>query len=59
MDADELEDCLELEDSQINRQIEKSNLDIQADRIQPAASLLSKHSKAQRSKSKGRQRQQK
>ena len=49
MDADELEDYLELRDPKINRQIEQSNADIRAGRIQPASSLLpASRPKAQR-----------
>jgi PHD/YefM family antitoxin component YafN of YafNO toxin-antitoxin module len=40
MDADELEDYLELRDPKIRRQIEGSNADIRAGRIKPAAALL-------------------
>jgi PHD/YefM family antitoxin component YafN of YafNO toxin-antitoxin module len=42
MDADELEDYLELQDPEIQRQIEKSNEDIRAGRTRPAEELLAK-----------------
>jgi hypothetical protein len=40
MDAEELEDYLELRNPKVKRQIEGSNTDIRAGRIQPAAALL-------------------
>jgi len=40
MDADELEDYLEIHDSAMQRQIEKSNEDIRAGRVRPAEELL-------------------
>jgi len=40
MDADELEDYLELQNPAIRRQIEESNDDIRARRARPAAALL-------------------
>ncbi len=40
MDAEELEDYLELRDPNIRRQIAQSNADIKAGRIKPAAALL-------------------
>ncbi len=45
MDAGELEDYLELRDPKISRQIEQSNADIKAGRVQLAATLLSTPSK--------------
>lgn len=40
MDADELEDYLELKDPKVKRQIEKSNEDIRAGRTRPVSELL-------------------
>jgi PHD/YefM family antitoxin component YafN of YafNO toxin-antitoxin module len=40
MDADELEDYLELQDPKARRDIEKSNEDIKAGRVRPARELL-------------------
>jgi len=40
MDADELEDYLELRNPKINRQIEQSNADIRDGRVQPASTLF-------------------
>lgn len=40
MDADELENYLELQDPTIRRQIEESNADIRAGRTRPAVALL-------------------
>jgi hypothetical protein len=40
MDADELEDYLELQDPKVKRQIALSNADIQAGRTRPAEELL-------------------
>ncbi len=40
MDADELEDYLELQNPNVKRQIEQSNADIRAGRTRPAAALL-------------------
>ena len=40
MDADELEDYLELRNTRVSRQIEGSNADIRSGRIQPATALL-------------------
>ena len=40
MDADELEDYLEVHDPAMQRQIEKSNEDIRAGRTRPAEELL-------------------
>ena len=40
MDADELEDYLELRDPRVKAQIRQSNLDIRAGRTRPAENLL-------------------
>jgi hypothetical protein len=40
MDADEMEDYLELRDPKVKRQIRQSNLDVRAGRIRPAEKLL-------------------
>jgi hypothetical protein len=40
MDADEMEDYLELRDPKIKTQIRQSNLDVRAGRIRPAAALM-------------------
>jgi PHD/YefM family antitoxin component YafN of YafNO toxin-antitoxin module len=40
MDADELEDYLELQDPKARRDIQKSNEDIRAGRVRPARELL-------------------
>lgn len=40
MDAEELEDYLELRNPKIRQQIQQSNADIKAGRIKPAAALL-------------------
>ena len=40
MDADELEDYLELKDQKVRRQIEKSNEDIRTGRVRAAGELL-------------------
>ena len=40
MDADELEDYLELQDPKVRRMIKKSNEDIRAGRTRPAEELL-------------------
>ena len=40
MDADEMEDYLELQDPKVKRQIELSNADIRAGRTRPAEELL-------------------
>jgi len=40
MDAEELEDYLELRDRKVNRQIEGSNADIRAGRVKAATALL-------------------
>lgn len=40
MDADELEDYLELQDPKVNRQIALSNADVRAGRTRPAEELL-------------------
>ena len=40
MDADELEDYLDLRDPKVEAQIRKGNLDIRAGRVRPAADLL-------------------
>jgi len=51
MDADELEDYLELRNKKVNRQIEQSNTDLRAGRIRPASALLAaSRSKPQRPK---------
>ena len=41
MDADELEDYLELRNRSVRQQIAESNEDVKAGRIRPAAELLS------------------
>ena len=43
MDADELEDYLELQDPKVRRMINKSNEDIRAGRTRPAEELLAEH----------------
>jgi hypothetical protein len=50
MDADEMEDYLELRDPKATAQIRRSNLDIRAGRVRPAGTLL-KELKAPSSKS--------
>lgn len=40
MDADEMEDYLELRDPKVNAQIRQSNLDVRAGRTKPAEALL-------------------
>jgi hypothetical protein len=40
MDADELEDYLELRDAKVKAQVRQSNSDIRAGRIRPAGALL-------------------
>ena len=40
MDADELEDYLELRDPKVRSQIRQSNLDIRAGRARPAGDVL-------------------
>jgi len=40
MDADEMEDYLELRDPKVNAQIRRSNLDVRAGRTKPAEVLL-------------------
>jgi hypothetical protein len=40
MDADELEDYLDLRDPRVKAQIRKGNLDIRAGRVRPAVDLL-------------------
>ena len=42
MDAEELEDYLELRNPAVNQQIQQSNADIKAGRIRPAGDLLAK-----------------
>jgi hypothetical protein len=42
MDAEELEDYLELRNPAVNQQIQQSNADIKAGRIKPASSLFAK-----------------
>src|SRR2546428_2893007 len=55
MDADELEDYLELQDPKVRRLIEKSNADIRAGRTRPAEELLAEFRK-ERTKSTPRKR---
>ncbi len=50
MDADELEDYLELQDPKVRRQIQKSNEDIRSGRIRPAHELLAEFQKPRRVK---------
>ncbi|MDA2928018.1 type II toxin-antitoxin system Phd/YefM family antitoxin [Acidobacteria bacterium AH-259-G07] len=50
MDAEELEDYLELQDPEVQRQIEKSNEDIRAGRTRPAEELLAELGKVRRKK---------
>jgi hypothetical protein len=40
MDADEMEDYLELRNAKVRTQIHQSNLDVQAGRVRPAGALL-------------------
>lgn len=53
MDAEELEDYLELRNPEAQRQIQKSNEDIRAGRIRPAEKLLAEFRKSPTRKSKG------
>lgn len=57
MDADELEDYLELRDPKIRRLIQKSNEDILAGRTRPAEQLLAEFRRARKSKAKRKGRQ--
>ena len=50
MDADELEDYLELRDPKVRRAIKQSALDIRAGRTRPASALLAAFSKADATK---------
>jgi hypothetical protein len=60
MDAEELEDYLELRNPQVNRQIEGSNADLRAGRVQPATALLAaSHGAVKRPIAKSRQRKEK
>lgn len=53
MDADEMEDYLELRDPKVTRQIEQSNADVRAGRTRPAEQLLAElRQKKQRSQTK-------
>ncbi len=53
MDAEELEDYLEVRDPRVRRQIEESNEDIRTGRVRPAERLLAE---IRRRKAKGRAR---
>ena len=57
MDADELEDYLELRNRKVKRQIAGSNADVRAGRIRPASALLTTKSSAQPSKTSSNRRQ--
>ena len=60
MDADELEDYLELKNARVNRQIKGSNADIAARRVKPASALLATASRnGVGSSTRGRRRTQK
>ena len=50
MDADELEDYLELRDPKVRRTIKQSALDIRAGRTRPASALLDEFRKADAAK---------
>src|ERR1035437_3781464 len=50
MDADEMEDYLELRDPKVNAQIRRSNVDVRAGRTKPAAALLKVLTTSRRSK---------
>jgi hypothetical protein len=50
MDADEMEDYLELHDPKINAQIRQSNLDVRAGRTKPAEALLNSLTPRRRAK---------
>jgi len=52
MDADELEDYLELRDPKVQRTIKASALDIRAGRTRPASALLAEFRKADAAKKK-------
>ena len=54
MDADELEDYLELQDATVREQIAQSNEDVKAGRTRPAAGLLTELKSKAASKSKAR-----
>src|SRR3989441_3773122 len=56
LDADELEDYLELRDPKIRAQIQKSNKDIKAGRTRPAEELLAEFRKGQPAKKAPRRR---
>lgn len=50
MDADELEDYLELRDPKVQRTIKRSALDVRAGRTRPASALLAEFRKADAAK---------
>jgi hypothetical protein len=50
MDADEMEDYLELRDPTVNTQIRQSNLDVRAGRTKPAKALLEQLTARRRAK---------
>lgn len=50
MDADEMEDYLELRDPKVNAQIRQSNLDVRAGRTKPAEALLKQLTPRRRAK---------
>ncbi len=50
MDADELEDYLELRDPKVQRAIKRSALDVRAGRTRPASALLAEFRKADAAK---------
>lgn len=54
MDADELEDYLELRDPKVQRTIRQSAQDVRAGRTRPASSLLAEFSEAAAKKTKRR-----
>ena len=55
MDVDELEDYLELQNPEVQRQIEKSNEDIRAGRTRPARDLLAEFDSPPKRKTRQRQ----
>jgi PHD/YefM family antitoxin component YafN of YafNO toxin-antitoxin module len=56
MDADELEDYLELRDPKIQRIVKRSAQDVRAGRTRPASALLAEFRKADAAKKKNRRR---
>ncbi len=52
LDADELEDYLELQSATVRGQITKSNVDVAAGRVRPASTFLAELQKSKAAKSK-------